>query len=268
VDVLSFNRWISLVEHVALFSTAFPALQGKDGFLRWCDINHMSISAQKSTWMIMGQLKCTDELGEKRLNWLVSINMWESGSLARRQRAQHYHEKASKACKVACGSFALNSFIGTFPSKVKWMYMAMVDPMLTFCPGCGRVAGPKFNRRTASFLTVPCSMQATLFTETGIINRSLPLRFRFAKLAIGYLINFLALLRLPHAALPLCLFRVQNTTVRGISLLAWTFELGHWPSTRSKLSECTYRKPVSRRLDVEFTGKSRAHLRSVPPEFC
>ena len=48
---------------------------------------------------------------------------------------QHYHEKASKACRVACASFALDSFMGALPPKEgKMLYMARVDPILTF--GC------------------------------------------------------------------------------------------------------------------------------------
>jgi hypothetical protein len=57
-DVHLFLRCISHVEQaddVALFSTAFHALQRKlDRFLEWCDQNFMVIRAPKSKWMIMG----------------------------------------------------------------------------------------------------------------------------------------------------------------------------------------------------------------------
>ena len=58
VDITLFHCVVSHVEQaddVALFSTSFPSLQQKlDGFLHWCDVSSMSISAQKSKWMIMG----------------------------------------------------------------------------------------------------------------------------------------------------------------------------------------------------------------------
>src|SRR6202044_3681248 len=104
---------------------------------------------------------------------------------------------ASKACRVACACFALNSFIGTLPPKEgRQLYMARVDPMLTI--GCEVVLDVEdalvqelmdvqhlFLRRLLG--VGQHSMLATLFTETGI----LPLRFRRAKLAIGYLIYLL-----------------------------------------------------------------------------
>ena len=58
VDVILFNHQISHIEqvdYVALFTMSLPALQQKvDGFLLWCNTNYMSISPQKSKWMIRG----------------------------------------------------------------------------------------------------------------------------------------------------------------------------------------------------------------------
>ena len=83
----------------------------------------------------------------------------------------------------------------------KILYMARVDPILTF--GCEVVLDiedalvQKLTLADVQHLFIqrllglgPHSLLATLFTETGI----LPLRFRRAKLAIGYL---LYLMRLP-----------------------------------------------------------------------
>jgi exonuclease III len=213
VDVALAHRLVSHVEQaddVALFSTSLLALQRKvDGFLRWCDESYMTISAQKSKWMIMGPgsghaaLEILYVRGEaiELVSEYKYVGVWFT-STARDIFTQHYLEKASKACRVACASFALDSFIGALPPKEgKMLYMARVDPILTF--GCEVVLDVEetlvqklsdvqhlFIRRLLGL--GPRSLLATLFTETGI----LPLRFRRAKLAIGYLIY---LLRLPHS---------------------------------------------------------------------
>ena len=143
-DVTLFHRLISHIEqadNVALFSTSLLDLQRKvDGFLSWCDSSYMSISAQKSKWMIMGlgvtagQRLCVRGEPIELVSEYKYVGVWFT-LMARDIFTQHYHEKASKACRVACASFALDSFMGALPPKEgKMLYMARVDPILTF--GC------------------------------------------------------------------------------------------------------------------------------------
>jgi hypothetical protein len=70
-DVVLHDRFVSHVEQaddVALFSTSLDSLQCKvDGFLNWCDANHMSISTPKSKWMIMGLPGGRIRLGDLKL---------------------------------------------------------------------------------------------------------------------------------------------------------------------------------------------------------
>ena len=211
MDVSLFHQPISHVEQaddVAIFSTSIPALQRKlDAFLRWCDISYLVISAQKSKWMIMGpgdgSNACLCVRGEpiELVSKYKCVGVWFT-STAWDIFAHHYREKALKACRVACTSFALEAFIGVLPPKEGvLLYMARVDPVLAF--GCEVVLDVE-DSSVQKLMDVQHlyiqrllgagarSMLATLFTETGI----LPLRFRWVKLAIGYLIY---LLQLPHS---------------------------------------------------------------------
>ena len=180
--------------------STLPGLQRKlDGFLYWCDTNYMSISASKSKWMIFGQPPaCLGGLivGHDAIERVAAykfVGVWFS-STTRDIFSKHYIEKSSKACRVACASFALEDFIGTLaPTEGKCLYMARVDPILTFAAEIvldvddGSVAKLTdvqhlYIRRLLQ--VGQRSVVAALFTETGL----LPLRFRRVILAIGYLV--------------------------------------------------------------------------------
>jgi hypothetical protein len=100
---------------------------------------------------------------------------------------------------VACASFALDDFIGILaPTEGKMLYMARVDPILTFAAevvldidesSVSKLTDVQhlFIRRLLKVGSR--SVLATLFSETGI----LPLKFRRVNLAIAYLIYLLQL---------------------------------------------------------------------------
>ena len=217
-DVVLHHRCISHVEQaddVALFSTSLYALQQKlNGFLCWCKTNHMTISTSKSKWMIFG--KGLDSPGQlcighdeiERVSEYKFVGVWFTSTM-RDIFAKHFDEKVSKACRVACASFALDDFIGTLaPSEGRTLYMARVDPILTFASEVVLDIDEASVRKLTDvqhlyirrLLGVGSrSVVATLFSETGF----LPLRFRRVNLAIAYLVY---LRRLPdmhyaHAAL-------------------------------------------------------------------
>ena len=127
------------------------------------------------------------------------VGVWFS-STSRDIFSKHYVEKSSKACRVACASFALDDFIGTLaPTEGKCLYMARVDPILTFA---SEIVLDVDDASVAKLTDVQHlyirrllqvgqrSVVAALFTETGLM----PLRFRRVILAIAYLVY---LMRLP-----------------------------------------------------------------------
>jgi hypothetical protein len=163
------------------------------------------------------------------------VGVWFT-STARDIFTTHYHEKASKARRVACASFALDAFIGVlFPKEGKMLYMARVDPILTF--GCEVVLDVDevlaqelvdiqhlFIRRLLGVGSR--SMIATLFTETGLM----PLRVRRAQLAISYLKY---LLQLPCCHYAYAALQETKNLLRGgypswIGDLNWAIQ--HLPS--------------------------------------
>ena len=112
------------------------------------------------------------------------VGVWLT-STARDIFAHHYREKALKACRVACASFALDAFIGELPPREGvLLYRARVDPASVLAFGCEVVLDVEVSsvqelmdmqhlyiRRLLGAGTR--SMLATFFIETGI----LPLRF-------------------------------------------------------------------------------------------
>ena len=209
MDIVLHHHQISHVEQaddVALFSTTLSGLQLKlDGFLNWCETNSMSISASKSKWMVlggdvarMGSLRVRQESIE-RVSTYKFVGVWFS-STTRDIFAKHYDEKASKACRVASASFALDDFVGSLaPADGKLLYMARVDPILTFASeivldvvetSAAKLADIQHRFLRRLLQVGQRSVLASLFSETGL----LPLRYRRVILAVAYLVY---LLRLP-----------------------------------------------------------------------
>ena len=209
-DVVMNYQRISHVEQaddVALFSTSLYSVQQMlDGFLRWCTRNRMTISASKSKWMVLGRtLGVRDResllIGQESIERVSSykyVGVWFS-STTRDIFAKHYDEKASKACRVACASFALDDFIGSLaPTEGKLLYMARVEPVLTFASevvlDVDETSVTKLTDVQHLYIrrllhVGQRSVLAPLFSETGI----LPVRFRRVVLAVGYLAYLLQL---------------------------------------------------------------------------
>ena len=209
-DVVMHGQRISHVEQaddVALFSTSLYSVQEKlDGFLRWCNRNHMTISASKSKWMVLGRTPGVRDretllIGPESIERVSSykyVGVWFS-STTRDIFAKHYDEKASKACRVACVSFALDDFIGSLaPTEGKLLYMARVEPVLTFASevvlDVDETSVTKLTNVQHLYIrrllhVGQRSVLAPLFSETGI----LPVRFRRVVLAVGYLAYLLQL---------------------------------------------------------------------------
>jgi hypothetical protein len=144
----------------------------------------MDISAPKLKWMIMGcggaERLCLTVRGEaiELVSEYKYVGVWFT-SMAQDIFAVHYHEKVTKAHRVACASFTLDAFIGVLlPKEGKMLYMARVDPILTY--GCEVILD--VNETLAQELSdVPHlyiqhllavgsrSMVATLFMETGLM---------------------------------------------------------------------------------------------------
>ena len=74
----------------------------------------------------------TPDCFTERLLTCKYVGVWLS-STTRDIFAKHHDEKTSKACRVACASFALDDFVGTLAhTEGKLLYLARVDPILTF----------------------------------------------------------------------------------------------------------------------------------------
>jgi hypothetical protein len=190
---------------MALFTQVMPGLQAKmDGFVGWSDDNFMCISAPKSKWMVFGPVEdrttCLS-IGEEmveRVEHFKYVGVYFT-STTRNIFAEHYHQKASKARRIANAAFAVESMVGCLPPKEGLqIYMARIDPLLTF--GCEVVLDVDLNllaeleavqhlylRRLLGLNSR--STLAVLFTETGIM----PLRFRRVLLAVGYMAYILGL---------------------------------------------------------------------------
>jgi hypothetical protein len=280
-DIVLHQKQISHVEQaddVALFSTSLYGLQQKlDGFLYWCGKNYMSISAPKSKWMIMGQ--GTTSTGDllvglepiERVAAYKYVGIWFS-STTRDIFAKHYDEKASKAYRVACASFALDDFIGILaPTEGKLLYMARVDPILTSASEIVLdVQDQSIDKLTAvQHLYIRHLLQvgnrsviATLFSETGL----LPLRFRRVILAVAYLIY---LLQLPHHHYAHLALQESKSLLRNgfpcwIADLNWV--ISHLPGGPGNSSDAhVERMDVGQLLSLqkELVRQCDEHLRDV-----
>ena len=140
----------------------------------------------------------------------------------------------------------------------KMLYIARVNPILTFrCEVVLNVEETSIQKlKDVQHLFIrcllgvgPCSMLATLFTETGIM----PLRFHCAMLAIGYLIY---LLQLPHSHYAYAALQESKSLLSG-GFSCWIGDLNwviwHLPPK----SSC--RKHEQRRA-IALAGESGPHL--------
>lgn len=220
-------------DDVALFSTSLDALQEKlNAFLRWCQINFMTISVSKTKAMTFGPLDRTQRamrvggaiVGHVASYKFVGVTFC---STERDIFQLHYATKASKARKVMNTLFSLEGHIGVISVQDGLqLYRAQVDPHLTFgcevaidaCPVSLRL----LEREQLAFLrrllgVSRYSSVAPLFTETGII----PLRFRRIILALGHARY---LVQLPMQTLPARAFQ-EALSMRGCSISGWIADL-------------------------------------------
>ncbi|KAL0562791.1 hypothetical protein V5O48_019287, partial [Marasmius crinis-equi] len=178
----------------------------------------MTVSIDKSEWMIFGPLPPTHQLPKmlvggnpiKLVHKFKYVGMWFT-STHRYIFAVHYSEKAAKARTTTNGSFVAQQYIGSLPPiDGITLYNARVDPHLTFGCEVSLDVDPSllasledvqlaFLRRLLHVNS--CSEKLFLFTETGMI----PLRFRRIILALGYLpgISLLQRLKMP------CSYRIH-----------------------------------------------------------
>jgi hypothetical protein len=230
----------------------------------------MAISAPKSKWMVFGRpthgsgVLHVDGAALECVSRYKFVGIWFS-STTRDIFENHYDEKATKACRVACASFTLDEFVGTLaPPEGVRLYMARVDPVLTFGseivldinrPSIDKLADVQhlFIRR---LLRVGSrSMLAPLFTETGI----LPLRFRRVTLAVAYLMYLLQLppTHFAYAALKESISLLRKGYSCWIADLNWVIH--HLPGARSTPSG----------VDVENMNRSQLRgLQNTLEEWC
>ena len=192
-------------DDVALFSTTMDGLQRKmDGFFEWCRVNFMVLSVAKTKWMVFGALprNLHQLVVDGRALELVSqykyVGAWFCSTTAN-IFSLHYDEKARKARSVAGISFALDNSIGLLtPTEARQLYLARVDPHLTF--GCEVMLDTldrdvkKLEECQISYLRRMLSLsrhsqKTPLFTETGLM----PIRVRRLILALHYLAYLLSL---------------------------------------------------------------------------
>ncbi|KAJ7436781.1 hypothetical protein B0H11DRAFT_1754302 [Mycena galericulata] len=204
-DVCLNGRPVSHLEQaddVALFSTTVAGLQRKlDLFFGWCRVN---FSATKTEWMIFGELPLIIPrmmVGIKPIKLVKEYKFVGVifTSVTADIFSAHYSKKASKGRAVANTTFAAKSMIGCLPvyEGIR-LYMARIDPHLTFgCEVCIDVVAGHLEKLThvqheyiRRLLGVHShSILAILSTETGVI----PLTYRRAILALGYLIYLITL---------------------------------------------------------------------------
>jgi len=186
-------------DNVVLFSTSLNGLQSKvDGFFRWCKVNFMVLSVAKTKWMILGPiprnlgLLTVDERPLELVDNYKYVGLHIS-STNRNMFHLHYIDKAGKARSVAQTTFTLDESIGHLPpAEARLMYLARVDPHLTF--GCEVMLDVRpddleklvdvqvsYLRRLLSLSSF--SQRTPLYTETGI----LPIGHRRITLTLGYL---------------------------------------------------------------------------------
>jgi hypothetical protein len=197
-DIVIRNLRMSHMEQaddVVLFSTTQAGLQRKlNQFFAWCRANAMTISTQKTQWMVFGPaprspwMKINDELIALTTSYkYVGITF---SSTHNDMFTLHYDAKAKKASSCSTIVFTLHSFVGDVTPPLGYrLYMARTDPHLTF--GCevaldiNTANRQKFEGIQHRFLrrllgVHPRSLLAPLFTETGAI----PIRYRRVLLAL------------------------------------------------------------------------------------